>query len=341
MAPSSLKGRPRRASIVIGACALFLVGALAYQAARNVVMQASLLDQLQSLRITPSENLTVNAGETLTLSAEGNFGTSTMPINALWSILDGNELGKLQGCDNTKRCTFLAGEESGTVTIQAEVKTGQADKVRITIEASLQNPFKDELPDWALEAIVRLHRLGIITGYENGKYGPADPVTNGQIVTLISRILRYTNSVEEPSGCTQSFEDVPSDHYAFIPICLFRQHRWIADAPTFRPDAPATRGRTAAFLTRAVGENLLEARGVTVEDRQYFDDVPRDHPFYTDTATTNITGLMMGYPNGDFGVENTLNRAEAAVTIYRTFQKVSGSHGECRLAGPDGSLHGG
>ncbi|MFA5799741.1 MAG: S-layer homology domain-containing protein [Candidatus Peribacteraceae bacterium] len=194
--------------------------------------------------------------------------------------------------------------------------------VAVTVEETLTNPFKDQLPPWALEAIVKLYRLGIVTGYQNGNYGPADPVTRGQITTLLYRILRSTNSIGEPAGCVGTYTDVAKDHYAFRSTCLFKQQGWSGDTATFQPDVPASRGVTAAFLTRSVGESLLGAMGATLEEKQDFDDIPIGSAFYRDTATVNVTGLMTGYPNGDFGAKNILNRAEAAVVIYRTLKKI-------------------
>jgi len=45
------------------------------------------------------------------------------------------------------------------------------------------------------EAIYNMKRLGVITGYDNGNFGPNDYVTRGQLATILDR---YDNALLEP-----------------------------------------------------------------------------------------------------------------------------------------------
>ncbi len=52
----------------------------------------------------------------------------------------------------------------------------------------LGTPFPDVTSDmWSCRYIKRLKELGITTGYQNGMYGPGDPVTRAQMAAFLSR----------------------------------------------------------------------------------------------------------------------------------------------------------
>jgi len=288
-------------------------------------MKAELIEGLIYFDIAPHENVAIAPGESVTFTAEGNFGTTTMPIDVNWSLGIGDNLGELSDCNEVKRCTFTAGDQGGIVELNADAEDGELhDSVQITVEdGELANPFSDELPEWAKEAILTLHQMDIVKGYEDGRYGPGDPVTRGQAVTLLHRILVHTGLIADQGCAQQAYSDVPADNYAYVPTCAFKQNNWSGGGNTFSPDASAPRGVTASFVNRVFGATLLNVMNLSIQQgQQFFDDVALDHAFYTDTAVTNATGVMTGYPTGDFGIDDNLNRAAVAVVMYRLLNKV-------------------
>ena len=311
---------------VFGSTSLFALVALMTVQSITASLSSTVPEGLEGLSIVPA-NPTVTAGESIRLSAEGDYGTNTMPIRADW-LLPKEGMGTIGDCTNTKTCTFTAGDTPGTLSIQALIGDGKfSDMVDITIEQKkdvLVNPFTDELPEWAFEAIVRMHQKGIVKGYDDGRYGPGDPVTNGQVITLIHRILIHANLITDPKGCVQVYDDVPQGHYAFIPACTFRRQGWSSAEERLYPDEASPRGVTAGFMNGTLGETLLSAMGSRPPQGQAFDDVPMDHPHFNDTAVTNHTGLMTGYPSGDFGVNDDLNRAAVAVIMFRILNRIEG-----------------
>jgi len=295
---------------------------------------ASVAGELASIAITPAGSAAVAAGGSLTLTAEGNYGTTTMPVRADWKLTGDAQTGKISACDTAKTCTFTAGEKGGSVDITAEAE-GKTATMKITVEENLANPFTDELPAWALEAIVRMHRKGIVKGYDDGRYGPVDNVTNGQVAVLITRILQERSLIGAPGGaCADAYADVPADHYASAAACLFRARGWAGEGGSFRPDDPATRGETAAFLSRVLGETF----SANVPQTQTFDDVPAGHALFREIGFVNASGLMTGYPNGDFGVRDNLNRAAVAVIMFRTLNTIQ-EKGVTKLAEGSGAVH--
>jgi len=322
-------------TVGIGVVLAIIIAIVLYRALTNV--GANILDGLIYFEINPYENVTVNAGGSMSFTAEGNFGTETMPIRVNWSLGEGADKGNIADCLDTKQCVFTAGDSAGVVTLETEVGGGElVDSVQITIEqAELVNPFSDELPGWAEEAILALHQMGIITGYEDGTYGSSDPVTNGQAITLLKRIFVETQLIGEPANCPVVYGDVPQDHYAFIPACLFKAQGWSTQDANFQPNISSPRGETAGFTNRSIGNTLLQAMGLQAPGQvQIFDDVPVGSQYFNDTAVMNTIGVMTGYPTGDFGVINDLNRAEVAVVMYRILNRIQ-DNGVAAIIGYD------
>lgn len=196
---------------------------------------------------------------------------------------------------------------------------------------TVNSPFHDAIPDWAQESILSLYKEGIIRGYDDGRYGAGDPVTRGQVATLLYRILRARNILTaDPYGCEQAFDDVGVTHYAFVPLCVLKLDDLAQNAGHFAPDIPAPRAVTAAITVRTLGPTLLQSLNESIADvlakGQAFPDVSLSSPYYQDIAVANETQIMTGYPNGRFGPEDSLNRAEAAVVMDRLLRWMDANH---------------
>ncbi len=126
-----------------------------------------------------------------------------------------------------------------------------------TTTAPLQKPCEHTFPDVAgnvhEEAICEIAAEDITKGYVDGRYGPDDPVTRGQMATFLVRAFSL-----QPHHDSVKFPDVPSANvhssniYAVIAAGIARGY---VDG-RFGPDDPVTRGQMATFLARAL--NLVE-----------------------------------------------------------------------------------
>ena len=61
-------------------------------------------------------------------------------------------------------------------------------------------------------AVESLSKLGIVTGYEDGTYGPEKAVTRAEMAALIARIQGYEETASAQTATV--FTDVPADHWA-------------------------------------------------------------------------------------------------------------------------------
>ncbi|MDO8649000.1 MAG: S-layer homology domain-containing protein [Candidatus Peregrinibacteria bacterium] len=310
--------RFQKNTVAIALCGIsLLVIAVSFTASRMLQANAT-SDELANVRITADGPLTVEAGGSIRLTAEGDYGTATMPVRADWSIGSGVPA-TVGRCRNAKQCTMTAGEEAGMVEVIADAE-GYHSTVFIEVTETLKNPFTDALPDWATPSIIHLYRAGIIKGYDDNRYGPADPVTRGQVITLLYRMLRSADLIGMgKTGCNAYGDVLPGD-YMEEAVCAFAAEGWGFDEENYLPNDAASRG-IVARLVAIVGQPLFTEADLDVESLadgpQVFDDVPRGNAFFTEVAITNALGVMTGYPTGDFGIQDSINRASMAVILDR------------------------
>ena len=111
----------------------------------------------------------------------------------------------------------------------------------------------EDVPDDAYfaEAVRWAKAQDITKGTSTTTFSPHDPVTRGQLVTLLWR-----REGEPDPAATTSFSDVPEGRY-FTQAVGWAKASGVTQGSTpttFSPDLPVTRGQAATFLYRAAGE---------------------------------------------------------------------------------------
>ena len=192
-----------------------------------------------------------------------------------------------------------------------------------SVQVSVLNSFKDTLPSWASDSINRLSSAGVIQGYSNGKFGPSDNLTRGQVVTLLYRMLTYKSVVTEPNSTQCAFySDVKDTDYYYLPICTLVLNGGTTvlnnDPDVFDPNALVTRAEAAKLIDSMLGNTFLQAMSTSRGTEVVFQDVPKDNPYFNNIALVYTTGLMSGKSEGHFAPDGLLNRAEISVIMDRT-----------------------
>lgn len=157
------------------------------------------------------------------------------------------------------------------------------------------------------DSIARVAAARIAGGYTDGRFGPSDPVTRGQMATFLSRAM----DLRDPGG--QPFPDVPDDHPHAAGI------RAVAAAEvaggyrdrTYRPGERVTRGQMGTFLARALG---LGDPGV----RYFLDVLAADVHSPTIQAVAG-QGVAGGYTDGTYRPGGPVTRAQMATFLDRAF----------------------
>lgn len=111
-----------------------------------------------------------------------------------------------------------------------------------------------------------------------------------------------------------SFSDLSDKHLAYAAILELSQKGIITGFhdSTFQPDGLVTRGQAAAMLNRVL-------QFTPTKDVQFV-DVGKTHQFAKDIAAMNEKGIVMGYHDGRFGLNEHLTRTQLAAIIDRAFK---------------------
>lgn len=153
---------------------------------------------------------------------------------------------------------YIAGRTADKAAPMANITRGEvamiiyrllSDEAKLQFETSACS-FKDVAPDaWNRTAIATLANAGILTGYDNGKFGPNDHITRAQLATILARFC----DAKAATGGDQ-FTDI-ANHWA-------RQYINTAAAAglvqgygngVFGPDNKITRAETVVMINRILG----------------------------------------------------------------------------------------
>jgi hypothetical protein len=164
---------------------------------------------------------------------------------------------------------------------------------------------------WARSQIIHLSSLGLIEGYPDGNFYPANPVTRGELATWLARIkrLRLEALTEDV------FFDVPKEHWRAPYIKAVVDTGYMAgyDESTFGIDDPISR-RGAARVAM-----ITEGLAVAEKIKPLFIDVPQQEkgalPIYVGRQKGLLKGVYADLPVYD--PDRALTRAEAAILLAR------------------------
>ncbi|KUK40928.1 MAG: putative membrane protein [Clostridia bacterium 62_21] len=109
-------------------------------------------------------------------------------------------------------------------------------------------PFRDRIPEWAAAGIAAATARGVITGYPDGYFRPAKPITRAEMAVLVDRALSLG------PGEAPAFADaqaVPQWAAAAVGRVAAAGLMQGADG-RFRPLAATTRGETAVLACRVL-----------------------------------------------------------------------------------------
>jgi len=175
-------------------------------------------------------------------------------------------------------------------------------------------------------AVLRMVDAGRMSGYDANYFGPADPMTRGQLAKVAVLVAGlHTPEVEKADSPT--FVDVPAkrdsegavitypfDYVEEAAAAGILSGRAGESGQVFSPGVEITRGQVAQVVARMA----RELKGYPADygaDGPTFSDVP-DYAA-ADVALTAKLGLMKGYSGGTFDVWSSAERGHVAVVMAR------------------------
>lgn len=164
--------------------------------------------------------------------------------------------------------------------------------------------------------------MGIINGYPDGTYRPADPVTRGQAAKIIANSAGWS---EEIGSTQQTFNDVSpnSTFWIYVERAVLHQaiNGYACGSPGepcpgqyYRPGNTITRGQIAKIA--AISANYNDPIPPT---QQTFVDVAPNSTFWIYVEQVALHGVINGYVDGTYRPQNTLSRGQIAKIASITF----------------------
>ena len=167
----------------------------------------------------------------------------------------------------------------------------------IEIPADYESPFSDMGEgDWFYPYVASLNSQGIIAGYDDGRFGPHDPLSTGAALVMVIRAAGY-----------EDIEAVEGGHYAAGYANYARERGWLDAGQLENLDGAISRLAVAQLAARALGLELDEEGTSPFADTQD-----------SCAAALYQAGIVAGSEeNGQllFHPEASITRAEISVIV--------------------------
>ena len=169
-----------------------------------------------------------------------------------------------------------------------------------------------EIPDDDALGLNTTDHFAYIVGYGNGEVRPQNNITRAEVATIFFRLL--TDDVrDETLTKTNRYSDVAATSWYNTAVSTMTKAGIVDGYPngTFRPDAPITRAEMAKIISLFAKLDKSESR---------FSDIAGHWAeAYIRLAAGN--GWIAGYPDGTFGPQRNITRAETMTLVNRVLNR--------------------
>lgn len=240
---------------------------------------------------------------TLTVPANGSVTISDLPVGTLYAVTE-----------TTTGYTVTATNATGRIPVGG---TTAAFHNALTGGGDVPGPGPGPIPggdDGGTPALNRRDHYAYIIGYPDGNVHPQGNITRAEVATIFFRLLRDPVRTQYWSQ-TNSYSDVAGDKWYNNAISTLSNMGIICGYPdgTFRPGAPITR----AELTKIAASFFADPRVAREYDGR-FSDVKGSEWYIAYLMKAIEEALIYGYPDGTFGPNRPITRAETCAIVNRT-----------------------
>ncbi|MBD2137044.1 S-layer homology domain-containing protein [Anabaena sp. FACHB-1237] len=179
------------------------------------------------------------------------------------------------------------------------------------IQLGVSTSFSDLDGHWAAAFVESMSKKGFISGFPDGTFQPATPITRAQYAALINKTFQLPESNQ-----INEFKDIKSDFWAAKAISSAASNGFLRGFPdgTFRPGNNLTKIQALVSIVNGLGLTGSHSNVLTVySDRAQI-------PSYATTATAIATEklIVVNYPQIDqLEPMREITRAEIAALIYQ------------------------
>lgn len=183
--------------------------------------------------------------------------------------------------------------------------------------------------DWAMNEINEMTTLGIIKGYTDGTFRPANSVRKIETLIFLARACGYSNEDYAPfaeyantiyADVLDRF-DLGASYNSYKPEVAFLLYKGVLktnELAYYLDDASESlkRYETAVLLTKLMGaEEQVQNNAAVVLDYSDYADIPASSRAYVEYVTQK--GLMNGIEDNCFGPNENVTRVQIAILLRR------------------------
>ncbi len=244
-----------------------------------------------------SSSSSSSTGENGNNSSTGNSSNSSSTSSGM----NGSSSSDFSGMNSSNSSSNASEMTISSSSQNTETSSSMSAHEHINIVAQEGVALKDVwADDWFGMYVKKLMDLKIFEGYKDtkgkplGLYGPADPITLGQLAKVGALLGQHPVS------------PVVGSAWATPYIAAAKAAKFTVFLSSVDANAPATRG--------AVIQTILEALGITIEaSASVYSDVPASHPYAAAITTATKLGIVSGDDGkSTFRPNAPINRAEVA-----------------------------
>ena len=171
-----------------------------------------------------------------------------------------------------------------------------------------------EIPDEDALGLNTDDHFAYIIGYPDGTVQPNGQITRAEATTIFFRLLTEESRSANLTK-TNGYTDVASDAWYNTAVSAMTKAGIVDGYPdgTFRPNAAITRAEFAAIAARFDNDGDKTAAK--------FSDIA-NHWAKDEISIAYNNGWINGYPDGTFGPQRNITRAETATMINRVLDRV-------------------
>lgn len=259
---------------------------------------------------TNVQNLVIDPGKSSDINVNAKFGYSPIASkDSLFTFSCDPTIGSIDA-----NGLFQATSQSGITGNITVAYNGVTKTIPVQIGAAIID-FKDTSAHWAKEYIGRLAARGVVNGMGDNYYQPDTSLTRAQFLAMLAKTI-YGLDVSQtaPAG----FTDVPAAewYYSYINWGYASGIVNGTDETTFAPNDNITREQMAIMLSNFTRYTELVLPETSTGAS--FTDSGMINPWASEAVSKIVSsGVMGGYPEGNYIPQGKATRAEAATVVYK------------------------
>ena len=227
------------------------------------------------------------------------------------TMTDGNNSGMFAFNIKSQTRPESAGTNASPAPAESPAPTARPDDT----PKQISYPDVDET-HWAYESIRQISELGGFKGYDDGSFKPDNRITHEELLTVVMSLIYDGDIAKAPSSIIgEMWADWVRPYLnAAIDANIVRAD----DSDILTKDTPVTRAETAKIIGRTLeylGKSEIKNTESCISHISDWESIADAYKAYV--AQVYSREIISGYPDGTFGPDKNLTRAEAASIIVR------------------------